>query len=114
MEIRGEHLIGSSGCLGTGAPFVARRPADGSELPGTFTDATPAEVRTACTFAEAAFDTYRHTPSVQRAAFLELISQDIGNLGETLIDRAHAETALPLGGRRNERTRTIKQLQLFA
>ena len=73
-----------------------------------------AEVDRACSLAEAAFDAYRETGLELRARFLETIAQGIVGLGESLIDRACAETGLPKARIEGERARTVGQLKLFA
>ena len=64
--------------------------------------------------AAAAFDPYRTLPLARRAAFLEAIADNIMALGDTLLNRAHAETGLPLARLTGERGRTVGQLRLFA
>ena len=64
--------------------------------------------------AAAAFDRYRTLPLARRAAFLEAIADNIMALGDTLLNRAHAETGLPLARLTGERGRTVGQLRLFA
>ncbi len=60
------------------------------------------------------FDTYRATTPEQRARFLESIAEGIEALGDELVQRAHAETALPIARLQGERGRTAGQLRLFA
>ncbi|WP_408698184.1 aldehyde dehydrogenase (NADP(+)) [Acinetobacter baumannii] len=72
------------------------------------------EVEQAASLAAAAFDVYRDIPLTQRAVFLETIADEIIHLGDTLIERAHAETGLPIARLQGERTRTVGQLHLFA
>jgi NADP-dependent aldehyde dehydrogenase len=64
--------------------------------------------------ADAAFAEYRHTTGEQRADFLERIADEIMALGEALIARARAETALPDARLIGERARTVNQLKMFA
>ncbi len=68
----------------------------------------------ACELAEAAFEAYRATSPEQRARFLEAIADQIEALGDALIQRAHAESALPIARLQGERGRTTGQLRLFA
>ena len=51
---------------------------------------------------------------VRRAEFLERIADEIQGLGDELIQRANAETALPEARLTGERARTIGQLKMFA
>ncbi|MFX6149119.1 aldehyde dehydrogenase family protein, partial [Acinetobacter baumannii] len=64
--------------------------------------------------AEQAFDAFRNTLPEQRAAFLERIADGIEALGDTLIERAHRESGLPLARLQGERGRTANQVRLFA
>jgi NADP-dependent aldehyde dehydrogenase len=72
------------------------------------------DVDRACARAEAAFDPYRAAGLEQRAAFLDTIAEEILALGDDLLDRAGAETALPRARLEGERGRTIGQLRQFA
>jgi 2,5-dioxopentanoate dehydrogenase len=64
--------------------------------------------------AEAAFETYAALPPARVAEFLEKIAEEIGGLGDALIECASAETALGTDRLTGERGRTINQLRLFA
>ncbi len=114
VAITGETLIGAAQVMGQGLPFRAVNPARGGELEPPFHSATESEVAQACTLAEAAFDSYRHTTPAQRAALLEAIAANILAIGELLIGRAEAETGLPRGRLEGERARTVNQLRMFA
>ena len=57
---------------------------------------------------------YRQRTSLERAQFLERIAAEIEALGDALIERANAETALPAARLSGERARTCGQLRLFA
>ncbi|MBO8735415.1 aldehyde dehydrogenase family protein, partial [Staphylococcus aureus] len=73
-----------------------------------------AEAARAAELAAAAFDVYRETAPETRAAFLEAIASQIEALGDALIERAMAESALPRPRLEGERGRTCNQLRLFA
>jgi NADP-dependent aldehyde dehydrogenase len=64
--------------------------------------------------AEQAFEEYRKQPPEKVAGFLEQIAQEIDLLGDELIQRANAETALPEARLTGERLRTVNQLKMFA
>ena len=81
--------------------------------PGFETDAI-AEVKAACSAAEAAFDRYRATDAEARAVFLERIGAEILALGDELIVTAMRESGLPRMRLEGERGRTVAQLKLFA
>lgn len=114
MKITGEMLIGTSAVRGTGAALRAFDPARNTELEPAFGGGGAEEVARACELAEAAFDPYRFAPLETRAQFLEAIADNILALGDTLIERAQAESALPKARLEGERARTIGQLKLFA
>ena len=61
-----------------------------------------------------AFEQYSTTTSLQRAAFLETIANNIEALGDTLLEQANKETNLPLARLTGERGRTCFQLRMFA
>ena len=96
------------------ATFNGINPATNEALDPAFTSAVPADLERACALADAAFDIYRETSLEQRAVFLEAIATQILTLGDTLIERAVAETGLPRGRIEGERGRTVGQLRLFA
>ncbi|SAL65285.1 fatty aldehyde dehydrogenase [Caballeronia peredens] len=114
MKITGEMLIGASAVRGTDATLRAFDPARNADLEPAFGGGGAAEVARACELADAAFDDYRHAPLETRAQFLEAIADNIIALGDTLIERAMAESALPKARLEGERARTVGQLRLFA
>jgi NADP-dependent aldehyde dehydrogenase len=114
MKITGDMLIGASAVRGTDATLRAFDPARNADLEPAFGGGGAAEVARACELAEAAFDDYRHAPLETRAQFLEAIADNIIALGDTLIERAMAESALPKARLEGERARTVGQLRLFA
>ena len=64
--------------------------------------------------ADAAGARYRETSAGDRAKFLETIASEIEALGDTLLQTASRETALPLARLTGERARTTNQLRMFA
>ncbi len=114
MTLTGDMLIGAATVRGSGDAFQAINPATGEALSPTFHSGRAGDVERACALAEAAFDTYRATPPEARARFLEAIAEGLEALGDTLIARAHAESALPVARLQGERGRTASQLRLFA
>ena len=94
--------------------LVAKNPADGTELPGTFHIATDEEIDRVMSKADLAFSLYRHCSGSDKAAFLEAIADEIISLGDELIERAMAESGLPRGRLQGERGRTCNQLRMFA
>ncbi|WP_330555566.1 aldehyde dehydrogenase (NADP(+)) [Burkholderia multivorans] len=115
MKITGEMLIGSSAVRGGVGSQRAFNPAANTEIPEpVFGMGSVADVDRAAALADQAFNVYRHLPLAKRAEFLEAIATNIESLGDELIQRAHAETALPLPRLQGERARTVGQLRLFA
>ncbi|WP_345244743.1 aldehyde dehydrogenase (NADP(+)) [Nibrella saemangeumensis] len=95
-------------------PFHAVNPATGESLPGDFYEATEDQVNEACERAAEAFQVYRKQSGPEKAFFLERIATEIEALGDELLQRANAETGLPLARLTGERGRTTGQLRLFA
>lgn len=115
MNLTGEMLIGASRVYGGEGSKRAFNPGTHSEIPEpSFGFAGSADVARAATLAATAFDAYRAVPLERRAQFLERIAQNILQLGDVLIERAHAESGLPVARLQGERGRTIGQLRMFA
>ncbi len=106
-------LAGTPGQTG-GKTFRAVNPATSAALEPTFHEASAAEVHAALDASAAAFADYRARSGSERATFLETIAAEIEALGDALLQRAHAETGLPLARLTGERARTCGQLRLFA
>jgi NADP-dependent aldehyde dehydrogenase len=108
-------LIGFAAVRGTVGDQRAFNPATNSEIAEpVFGMGGAAEVERAASLAWQAFDLYRSVPLAKRAAFLEAIADHILGIGDELIERAHAETGLPVQRLLGERARTVAQLRLFA
>src|SRR6185437_16217567 len=96
MELHGKNLIGGEqSALGTEV-FSGVDPATGANLPPDFQNATQDETDRAVRIAEAALSNYRGMPAETRAAFLERIGEELLALGDEVIERAAAETSLPV------------------
>lgn len=94
--------------------FQAINPATGESLSGVFQESTAQEINEAGLRAAKAFAEYRVLSGTKKADFLEEIARQIEALGDELLQRANAETALPLARLTGERGRTTGQLRLFA
>jgi NADP-dependent aldehyde dehydrogenase len=94
--------------------FQAFSPALNSFLEDKFSLATETELEYVLQLANKAFTTYRDVPAVKRAEFLDAIAEEIMALGDVLIERCSAETALPAARIAGERARTCNQLKMFA
>lgn len=114
MTLSGELLLGAARVAGGAGTVRAMNPATGEWLEPNFTLASKADAARAAELAAAAFDVYRETGPQARAAFLEAIASQIEALGDALIERAMAESALPRARLEGERGRTCNQLRLFA
>jgi len=79
-----------------------------------FQDATIEEINSVMTNAWNAFHVYRKFPLKQRADFMRGIAWEIENLGDDLLKVAEEETNLPEKRLRNERARTVYQLNSYA
>lgn len=112
-QLTGDSFVGQAR-IGASETFDAINPATGETLGPRFASAGPAEVARACALAEAAFPVFAATSPDTRARFLEAIADAIMNLGDALLQRANAETGLPLARLTGERGRTVGQLRLFA
>ncbi len=113
--LHGHHLIGNTRSGDPAADtFQAANPATGEALAPPFREATEAEIDRALTLAEDAFLPYRQLPAEARAQFLEAIADRVEGLGDELLERAHAETALPLARLTGERARATGQARGFA
>ncbi|MFN0119476.1 MAG: aldehyde dehydrogenase (NADP(+)) [Blastocatellia bacterium] len=112
--MHGKQLIGNSLSSENTQTFQAFDPAAGQALPTAFHEATTSEINRACELAACAFTAYRATTGEQRAAFLDRIADEFLALGDELIQRANAETGLPIDRLTGERGRTMNQLRAFA
>jgi alpha-ketoglutaric semialdehyde dehydrogenase len=113
MAISGELFIAGTR-VAKPETFFAANPATGQSLQPAFSAAGQAEIDKACELAWSAFHTYRELDPELRARFLEAAADQIMALGDELLERAHAESGLPLARLTGERGRTCGQLRLFA
>ncbi|MGJ8679524.1 aldehyde dehydrogenase (NADP(+)) [Paraglaciecola sp.] len=114
MNINGEMLIGNQRLSGSNSAIYATNPATGEQIEPAFNGSSKKDVIEACKLAESIFDTFRNIALEQRANFLECIADEILALGDTLVQRAMAESGLPQMRIEGERGRTMGQLKLFA
>lgn len=114
MPLSGDNFIEGRTSRAGSVVLRAVDPATGATLPGEFAEATAEEIDAAARAAEDAFEPYAALPATRRAAFLRAAGDALLALGEELIERAQAETALPRARLEGERGRTVGQLRLFA
>jgi NADP-dependent aldehyde dehydrogenase len=96
------------------ATLYATNPATGKRLEPAFVEARQADVDAALEAAGRAFDQSLRFPARWSAELLEEIASQIMVLGDPLLERAEAETALPRQRLIGERARTVNQLKMFA
>jgi NADP-dependent aldehyde dehydrogenase len=114
MNLTGHNLVGGDELQGGGSTFHGVNATTGESLDPRYHEASQSDIDRAVRAAEHAFlDQERAGPDV-RAAFLRTIADELVALGDTLIERASLETALPSARLIGERTRTVNQLRMFA
>lgn len=112
--LTGHSLVAGHDLEGAAGSFSAVDPSTGTALDPEFTALSVDQVRAATAAAATAFPQYRASTPAHRAEFLEAVAEAIEDLGEELLERAHAESGLPLARLTGERARTTSQLRLFA
>jgi 2,5-dioxopentanoate dehydrogenase len=114
MELHGGNLIAGAQPHARADGFRAVNPSTGAPLEPVFVEAAAADVDEAARAAEAAFEAFAALAPERRAAFLRAIGSEISALGDALLQRAAAETGLPLPRLTGERGRTLGQIAMFA
>src|SRR5215467_9091693 len=79
-----------------------------------FKDTSKEEIDLIVKQAWQAFLQYSKMPLKKRAEFMRMAASEIESLGDDLISMAQSETNLPEARLKNERARTIFQLQSYA
>jgi NADP-dependent aldehyde dehydrogenase len=114
MKLHGRNLIAGEISAQGYDTFRVANPSATADIPPQYHEANDWEVDRAAYLAAEAFEDFRASPPEQRAALLERIAAEIEALGEPLIERADAETALGVPRLTGERARTCNQLRMFA
>lgn len=114
MTPLGRHIIGARLQAEGTTALTDHEPYRGGERPVAYVDATLAEVERAMELAQSAHPAFEQAGRPQRARLLRGIADAIENLGDALIDCAHAESGLPRPRLVGERARTTAQLRMFA
>ena len=114
MEIYGKQLIATDSAASDVDTFQSVNPTTGEVFGEQFYEASQEEVNDACWLADQAYNDLRVAPAETRARLLEAIADEILALGDVLLERAHAETGLPMGRLTGERGRAVNQTKLFA
>jgi NADP-dependent aldehyde dehydrogenase len=112
--LTGAHLINGE-WVASGVGFAQPcSPETGEPVPPAFGEAGAAEVEAASVAASVAFEEARDIPHHRWADLLEAVAVRLLGLGDALIDRAMAETALIEARLVGELARTVTQLRLYA
>ncbi|MGI9173935.1 MAG: aldehyde dehydrogenase (NADP(+)) [Rhodothermales bacterium] len=114
MDLHGQNLVAARRSAKSETTYTATNPTTGETLKPSFHEATPDEINQAAEAATEAFHADQNKTPAERDALLEAIAEEIEALGDTLVERVVAETALPEGRVKGERGRTTGQLRLFA
>ena len=114
MQLDGRSLIAGKPAHATAKTFHAVSPSDGARLDPDFHEASASDVDLAMRQADDAFETFRQMPAAARADFLDAIASEIMAAGDALLQRASAESGLPLERFQGERARTCGQFKTFA
>ncbi len=114
MNLDGRSLIAGKTAHASAKTFHAISPGNGARLEPDFHEASAADVDLAMRQAEDAFEIYRQMPAKDRADFLDRIAAEIMAAGDALLERASAESGLPIERFTMERGRTCGQFKTFA
>ena len=112
--LTGVNFTGYTTSAKSNQTFQVFSPALNSFLEDKFSLATETELEYVLQLANKAFATYRNLPPARKAEFLDAIAEEIMAIGDELIERCTAETALPAARITGERARTCNQLKMFA
>ncbi|WP_442506544.1 aldehyde dehydrogenase (NADP(+)) [Novipirellula sp. SH528] len=113
-RIQGKQLIGADWSGTNSDTFAATNPSTQALLDPPFHEASTEEIDRAMTLASASADVFSSTSFETRARLLDAIADGLMDAGQGLLDRCHAETALPMNRLLAERARTVNQTRLFA
>lgn len=114
MTISGKQFINGEWVDGQAGTYQAIDPSTGAALAPLLSKASADQVQQAVAAAQAASSLFRRSSLQQRASFLRACGEEIMALGDSLVERAMAETGLPRARIEGERGRTCGQLNLFA
>jgi NADP-dependent aldehyde dehydrogenase len=114
MTLTGQSIIGLRRAASSNGVFFAVNARTGERLEPPYHSATPGDLEAAVGLACASFPDYRALPRQRRGQFLRAIAAQLEGLGDPLIERVMAESALPEARVRGELARTTFQLRFFA
>jgi len=114
MSITGNLLINGEWVTGEAGTYKSVDPSNGKILEPAMSKASASQVDKSVAAAQACASEFRRCSLARRAQFLRTCAEEIMALGDTLVQRAMAETGLPQARIEGERGRTCGQLNLFA
>lgn len=114
MTVYGKSIIGGEPVQGRHGSMRSVNPASGEALEPEIGYVGAAEVDKAAQLAASSFDAYRAHTHSERARFLEAIADNLDATRDEIVERATAETGLPVGRLLGEHARTTGQLRRFA
>ncbi|MFK7742614.1 MAG: aldehyde dehydrogenase (NADP(+)) [Planctomycetota bacterium] len=113
-SLDGLHFIAGKAEAGSGEAFHGLDPHSGEQHKPDYCEASPEQIQRACAAAAAAAPVFAARGAKVRAELLRAIGDGLAALGDELVQRVQAETALPTARIEGERARTVMQLQQFA
>ncbi|GAA3710778.1 aldehyde dehydrogenase (NADP(+)) [Gordonia hankookensis] len=114
QSLTGQMIIAGEHVTGTGGAVYAINPASDERLQPAYAHGTADDVARASAAAVEAFAIYRNTSSLDRANFLTAIADNLDADKDALVERATAESGLPVARVTGEVGRTSGQLRMFA
>jgi NADP-dependent aldehyde dehydrogenase len=110
----GAHWIAGHAESAGGEPFTGADPVSGRALEPSYREATAETIHRACEAAGQVAGEFSACAPEVRSALLRRIADGMEALGDVLVQRVTAETALPVDRVHNERARTVSTLRQFA
>ena len=114
QNLSGKSIIAGQSVVGENGTTRGIDPSTNQQLDPEYTLISNSQLEAATAAAEEAFASFSTLEPERHAAFLETVAANIDALGDTLTERAQAETGLPTARLNGERGRTVGQLRLFA
>ena len=112
--ITGKNYVGNQLSAKGNKIFTTFNPVLNTKNSWTHTEASKEEINEAVTLASKAYEEFKNISGKDKAAFLNLIADELLALDNHLIKTYCLETGLPEGRAQGERSRTVFQLRSFA
>ena len=112
--ITGKNYVGNQLSAKGNKIFTTYNPVLNTKNSWTHTEASKEEINEAVTLASKAYEEFKNISGKDKAAFLNLIADELLALDNHLIKTYCLETGLPEGRAQGERGRTVFQLRSFA